>query len=158
MSSSSTSTLNSSTSRPFLSTSVLRRRLPFVGAFCMLTLGFTNFYTPLSSSALKTGFVQSLLRYSMRINLTLLFVLLSVCWIASVVSDPNWVAGFQQRAAILSKWKGILVTPLFQALLCMSLFPTKKRVGFMIVFLISAFVYLMLYLCVSFYSCRWLCR
>ncbi|XP_058786256.1 protein CutA 1, chloroplastic isoform X2 [Vicia villosa] len=55
MSSSSTTTLNSTTSRPFLSTSVLRRRLPFVGAFCMLTLGFTNFYTPLSSSALKTG-------------------------------------------------------------------------------------------------------
>ncbi|CAI8599178.1 unnamed protein product [Vicia faba] len=58
----STPTLNSSSSRPFISTSTLRRRLPFVGAFCMLTFGLTNFYTPLCSSALKTGFVQSLLR------------------------------------------------------------------------------------------------
>ncbi|CAI8599176.1 unnamed protein product [Vicia faba] len=51
----STPTLNSSSSRPFISTSTLRRRLPFVGAFCMLTFGLTNFYTPLCSSALKTG-------------------------------------------------------------------------------------------------------
>ncbi|AES73193.2 putative divalent ion tolerance protein, CutA [Medicago truncatula] len=44
----------SSTSRIFSSPSTLRRRLPIVGAFCMLTLGLTNFYTPLYSSALKT--------------------------------------------------------------------------------------------------------
>ncbi|XP_004501622.1 protein CutA, chloroplastic [Cicer arietinum] len=49
---SSTSTL---TSRLFSSSSTLRRRLPLVGAFCMLTLGFSNLCTPLYSSALKTG-------------------------------------------------------------------------------------------------------
>ncbi|XP_015934863.1 protein CutA 1, chloroplastic [Arachis duranensis] len=30
--------------------STIRRRLPLVGAFCMLSLGITNLYTPLSSS------------------------------------------------------------------------------------------------------------
>ncbi|CAJ2641090.1 protein CutA, chloroplastic [Trifolium pratense] len=55
-SSSSTPTLYSSTtSRFFISTSTLRRRLPIVGAFCMLTLGISNLYSPLYSSALKTG-------------------------------------------------------------------------------------------------------
>ncbi|CAK8568212.1 unnamed protein product [Lathyrus sativus] len=62
MSSSSTSSLNSTTSRTFVSTSTLRRRLPIVGAFCMLTFGLTNLYSPLYPSALKTGCVQSLLR------------------------------------------------------------------------------------------------
>ncbi|GAU23695.1 hypothetical protein TSUD_304700 [Trifolium subterraneum] len=55
-SSSSTPTLYSSTtSRFFISTSTLRRRLPLVGAFCMLTIGISNLYSPLYSSALKTG-------------------------------------------------------------------------------------------------------
>ncbi|QCE15964.1 protein CutA, chloroplastic isoform X1 [Vigna unguiculata] len=40
----------------------LRRRLPLVGAFCMLSLGLSNIYTPFYSSALKTGCVLSLLR------------------------------------------------------------------------------------------------
>ncbi|KAL1344691.1 hypothetical protein HN51_018552 [Arachis hypogaea] len=35
--------------------STIRRRLPLVGAFCMLSLGITNLYTPLSSSAFKTA-------------------------------------------------------------------------------------------------------
>ncbi|WJX41269.1 hypothetical protein P8452_28646 [Trifolium repens] len=56
-SSSTTPTLYSS--RFFISTSTLRRRLPLVGAFCMLTLGISNLYSPLYSSALKTGPVPS---------------------------------------------------------------------------------------------------
>ncbi|RZC15811.1 Protein CutA, chloroplastic isoform B [Glycine soja] len=48
-----TSTLCSSTS--LFSSSTLRRRLPLVGAFCMLSLGLSNLCTPFHSSALKTG-------------------------------------------------------------------------------------------------------
>lgn len=70
MASSTSTALCSSTSRPssFVSTSALRRRLPLVGAFCMLTFGLSNFYTPLYSSALKTGCVQSFLRYSLSLR------------------------------------------------------------------------------------------
>ncbi|CAJ1974000.1 unnamed protein product [Sphenostylis stenocarpa] len=50
------------TSSALLSSSTLRRRLPLVGAFCMLSLGLSNLYTPLYSSALKTGCILSLLR------------------------------------------------------------------------------------------------
>ncbi|XP_061372046.1 protein CutA, chloroplastic isoform X3 [Gastrolobium bilobum] len=60
------STLCSSVSSSFLPSSTLRRRLPLVGAFCVLSLGFSNFYAPLYSSAFKTGCVQSLLRYSLQ--------------------------------------------------------------------------------------------
>ncbi|XP_027355586.1 protein CutA 1, chloroplastic isoform X2 [Abrus precatorius] len=54
---STSTTLCSSTSRPstFVSSSTLRRRLPLVGAFCMLSLGLSNLYSPFYSSALKTG-------------------------------------------------------------------------------------------------------
>ncbi|KAG5018877.1 hypothetical protein AAZX31_06G090200 [Glycine max] len=45
------------------SSSTLRRRLPLVGAFCMLSLGLSNLYTPL-----KTGCVQSLLRSKLGIR------------------------------------------------------------------------------------------
>ncbi|TKY74459.1 CutA [Spatholobus suberectus] len=64
------STLCSSTCRPsaLFSSSTLRRRLPLVGAFCMLSLGLSNLYTPLYSSALKTGCVQSLLRSKLGIR------------------------------------------------------------------------------------------
>ncbi|KAH7524935.1 hypothetical protein FEM48_Zijuj06G0172000 [Ziziphus jujuba var. spinosa] len=41
---------------PILSSSTLRRRLPLVGAFCMLSFGLSNLW-PISS---KTGSVQSL--------------------------------------------------------------------------------------------------
>ncbi|KAJ1424802.1 Nitrogen regulatory PII-like, alpha/beta [Sesbania bispinosa] len=51
---SSTSTL-CRPSLSFVTSSTVRRRLPLVGAFCMLTLGLSNLYTPLYSSALKTG-------------------------------------------------------------------------------------------------------
>ena len=59
----------------------LRRRLPLVGAFCMLSLGLSNIYTPFYSSALKTGCVLSLLRYSLfrlRNVIHFLFVSLSI--------------------------------------------------------------------------------
>ncbi|CAI0447955.1 unnamed protein product [Linum tenue] len=46
-------------STPLLSSSFVRRRLPLVGAFCMLSLGLSNLCPTLSSS-LKTGSVQSL--------------------------------------------------------------------------------------------------
>ncbi|XP_020213931.1 protein CutA 1, chloroplastic isoform X2 [Cajanus cajan] len=49
------STLCSISTSPLFSSSTLRRRLPLVGAFCMLSLGLSNLYTPLYSSALKTG-------------------------------------------------------------------------------------------------------
>ncbi|KDP41458.1 hypothetical protein JCGZ_15865 [Jatropha curcas] len=45
--------------RSVFSSSTIRRRLPLVGAFCMLSLGLSNLCTPLSSS-LKTGCAQSL--------------------------------------------------------------------------------------------------
>ncbi|KEH28685.1 transmembrane protein, putative [Medicago truncatula] len=59
---SSTSTLYSSTSGIFVSSSTLRRCLPIVGAFFMLTLGLSNLFTPLYSSALKTGSVRNWLK------------------------------------------------------------------------------------------------
>ncbi|GKV33602.1 hypothetical protein SLEP1_g42089 [Rubroshorea leprosula] len=43
-----------------ISSSAIRRRLPLVGAFCVLSLGFTNLCPILSSASLKTGCVQSL--------------------------------------------------------------------------------------------------
>jgi len=64
----------------YSSPSTLRRRLPIVGAFCMLTLGLSNLYTPLYSSALKTGnsidfyhsicFVELLLLFRFRSKLS----------------------------------------------------------------------------------------
>ncbi|KAK9271237.1 hypothetical protein L1049_026827 [Liquidambar formosana] len=46
-----------------VSSSAFRRRLPLVGAFCMLSLGLSNLCPSLfSSSAFKTGCAQSLLR------------------------------------------------------------------------------------------------
>lgn len=78
---------------------ILRLRLPFVGEFCMLSFEITNFYTPSYSSALKTWFVQYLLRYFMHIYLTL-FITLSVCWITYVISNPNWVAGFHLSPSV----------------------------------------------------------
>ncbi|RVW65313.1 Protein CutA, chloroplastic [Vitis vinifera] len=42
-----------------VSSSAVRRRLPLVGAFCMLSLGLSNLCPALSSS-LKTGCAQSL--------------------------------------------------------------------------------------------------
>ncbi|KAK9109092.1 hypothetical protein Sjap_017152 [Stephania japonica] len=41
--------------------STLRRRLPLVGALCVLSLGFANLTTPSLSSSFKTGCAQSLL-------------------------------------------------------------------------------------------------
>ncbi|XP_022773100.1 protein CutA, chloroplastic [Durio zibethinus] len=44
-----------------VSSSTIRRRLPLVGAFCVLSLGFSNICPTLSSSCcLKTGCAQSL--------------------------------------------------------------------------------------------------
>ncbi|XP_020213930.1 protein CutA, chloroplastic isoform X1 [Cajanus cajan] len=62
------STLCSISTSPLFSSSTLRRRLPLVGAFCMLSLGLSNLYTPLYSSALKTGCVQSLLRSKLGVH------------------------------------------------------------------------------------------
>jgi periplasmic divalent cation tolerance protein len=76
-SSSTTPTLYSS--RFFISTSTLRRRLPLVGAFCMLTLGISNLYSPLYSSALKTGPVP------FNFNFGFSFLSILFCWIDSVV-------------------------------------------------------------------------
>lgn len=42
-----------------VSSSAVRRRLPLVGAFCMLSLGLSNL-DPALSSSLKTGCAQSL--------------------------------------------------------------------------------------------------
>ncbi|CAK7347229.1 unnamed protein product [Dovyalis caffra] len=42
-----------------LSSTTIRRRLPLVGAFCMLSLGLSNL-SPAISSSLKTGSAQSL--------------------------------------------------------------------------------------------------
>jgi len=116
---------SSSTATPTLFSSLtLRRRLPLVGAFCMLSLGLSNLYTPLYSSALQTGCVLSLLRYSLfRRIIHSLFVSLSIEFnsIASV-SDQNWVSA----ATPPSEWKQI--APLSPALLSMSLFPTRKQV------------------------------
>ncbi|XP_057427024.1 protein CutA 1, chloroplastic [Lotus japonicus] len=69
MASSTTSTLFS-TAPPSsaVSSSVIRRRLPLVGAFCMLTLGLSNFYRPLYSSALKTGSSLAKRSYSIRME------------------------------------------------------------------------------------------
>ncbi|MED6152025.1 hypothetical protein PIB30_087991 [Stylosanthes scabra] len=47
--------LSGAPSRSSSSFSLIRRRLPLVGAFCMVSLGITNLYTPLCSSAFKTG-------------------------------------------------------------------------------------------------------
>ncbi|KAJ4845919.1 hypothetical protein Tsubulata_008398 [Turnera subulata] len=52
-------TSSSSISSKLLSSATIRRRLPLVGAFCMLSLGFSNLCPALSSS-LKTGCAQSL--------------------------------------------------------------------------------------------------
>ncbi|RDX95113.1 Protein CutA, chloroplastic, partial [Mucuna pruriens] len=64
------STVCSSSCRPssLFSSSTLRRRLPLVGAFCVLSFGLSNLYTPFYSSALKTGCVQSLLRSKLGIR------------------------------------------------------------------------------------------
>ncbi|KAJ6954657.1 hypothetical protein NC652_006181 [Populus alba x Populus x berolinensis] len=44
-----------------LPSTTIRRRLPLVGAFCMISLGLSNLCpTTLSSSSLKTGSAQSL--------------------------------------------------------------------------------------------------
>ncbi|XVE55584.1 hypothetical protein DITRI_Ditri03aG0170800 [Diplodiscus trichospermus] len=49
------------TASRLVSSPTLRRRLPLVGAFCVLSLGFTNLCPTLSSSSnLKTGCAQSL--------------------------------------------------------------------------------------------------
>ncbi|KAL2340014.1 hypothetical protein Fmac_007954 [Flemingia macrophylla] len=55
------STLCSTSTSHIFSSSTLRRRLPLVGAFCMLSFGLSNICSPFYSSALKTGCVQSLL-------------------------------------------------------------------------------------------------
>ena len=92
----SSSTCTPTTPSSLFSSFTLRRRLPLVGAFCMLSLGLSNLYTPSYSSALKTGCVLSLLRYSLfrlRNIVHFLFLSLSIEFnsIASV-SDRNWVS------------------------------------------------------------------
>ncbi|XP_021912225.1 protein CutA, chloroplastic [Carica papaya] len=43
-----------------VTSSTIRRRLPLVGAFCMLSFGLSNLYPSLSSSSSKTGSAHSL--------------------------------------------------------------------------------------------------
>ncbi|KAI5355696.1 PREDICTED: CutA [Prunus dulcis] len=46
--------------RALSSPTTVRRRLPLVGAFCVLSLGISNLFPALSLSAFKTGSAQSL--------------------------------------------------------------------------------------------------
>jgi periplasmic divalent cation tolerance protein len=98
-SSSTTPTLYSS--RFFISTSTLRRRLPLVGAFCMLTLGISNLYSPLYSSALKTGPVP------FNFNFGFSFLSILFCWIDSVVYFRSKLSSrFSTKSSNLIRMEG----------------------------------------------------
>ncbi|XP_023545579.1 protein CutA, chloroplastic [Cucurbita pepo subsp. pepo] len=53
-------TLCSRVATPLLSPSVLRRRLPLVGAFCVLSFGFSNLFVSKTGSALSLPFAPLL--------------------------------------------------------------------------------------------------
>ncbi|XP_027901907.1 protein CutA 1, chloroplastic isoform X2 [Vigna unguiculata] len=78
----------------------LRRRLPLVGAFCMLSLGLSNIYTPFYSSALKTGSklgVRSHSAIRMEANST------TVPSIVVYVTVPNKEAGKKLAESIVTE-------------------------------------------------------
>lgn len=138
-------TLCTRVATPLLSSSALRRRLPLVGAFCVLSFGFSNFFISKTGSALSLPFAP-LLRYFFSLfwfiswclllwfrfsyRLICLCYLLETysCWIANGkrMSDRSLVVKDQLGTYIWLKWKGVV--PRCLALLSMSLFLIGKQV------------------------------
>ncbi|XP_014501129.1 protein CutA 1, chloroplastic isoform X2 [Vigna radiata var. radiata] len=88
------------TQSSLFSSFTLRRRLPLVGAFCMLSLGLSNLYTPFYSSALKTGSklgVRSHSAIRMEANST------TVPSIVVYVTVPNKDAGKKLAESIVTE-------------------------------------------------------
>lgn len=125
------------------STTPLRRRLPLVGAFCMLSLGLSNLCPSLSLASSKIATAQSLpfatlLRYSLSLirpplisralNVVTILIFFCVCfWRNCCGSDRRLAGKHQLRVFILSEWKKRITKPC-RVLLCMLLCPTKKQV------------------------------
>ncbi|ESW09633.1 hypothetical protein PHAVU_009G143300 [Phaseolus vulgaris] len=96
----SSSTCTPTTPSSLFSSFTLRRRLPLVGAFCMLSLGFSNLYTPSYSSALKTGSKLGIRSHStvrMEANST------TVPSIVVYVTVPNKEAGKKLAESIVTE-------------------------------------------------------
>lgn len=127
-----------------VSATTLRRRLPLVGAFCMLSFGLSNLCLSYSSS-LKTGCAQSLpfaplLRYP-PLSLWLCdiyvvgfidFIQIWQPFLCNCVSDRSLLGNRQPRTSIVSEWKG--VATLCQVSSSMLPFLTKNWVCLWILF------------------------
>lgn len=144
----------SSTSRIFSSPSTLRRRLPIVGAFCMLTLGLTNLYTPLYSSALKTECVRSISN-SIHCYLSICFVelLLLFCFRSKLSSR------FSTKSSNFIRMEGNTNNTTVPSIVVYVTVPNKEA-GRVIVLISSKLMYLInliVWLFVWFDACYWFC-